>query len=666
MTGEDGREGWGFEDAEGFKPLSPKLRPEVRELAVAMRRLLKGSGKSQRQFAAYYRTSVSSVSRYLSGERIPEKHFLDGLMKSACKAHGTEVPADLQGRIYRLHRDALLADNPARYREQMASDRLEEAVLREEELEIESRELHRAVEGHVRQLQAMEFQLRQIEAAQAHEAHTPRAEIERRRTRKEELEEECVRLREEVARLERSLRDAERDRDAARLRCQDLEAELAAANESAERADLERRARAERLRLAKAVDVAEHRLADLERVHEEAERVRGEAGQEAARRLEEARVQADELLKEARIRATRVRTTVLRRPAALRQLRDAAVRTAESSLPELAEQLDRARPQELRADAFTQTIGLQGHDDVAQAARALEAAHRAGVELAVGQALLRQRSTAVLSAFARRWQYLLHRQLTRIGEMETAEDDPQRLAALFELDHLATRMRRHCENLLTFAGSDTGPHDAQDLRLVDVLRAAAGEVEDYQRIRLISVPALAVVRTAVYDLVHVLAELLDNAMMFSPPQTPVTVTGHALPDGRVLLEIEDQGIGMTPDGFADANARLAAPPTLDDVDGLRLGLAVAVRRAARQAIRMQLRPSDRDGVTALVMLPAGICDPSGGTAVWREDFALTATGLFGTAPRGEGLPVEPPRTPSPAQHLFTICDSGGLFVERPV
>lgn len=135
MTGEDDREEAVFEDADGFKPLPEKLRPEVRELALALRRLLKGSGKSQRQFASYYRTSVSSVSRYLSGERIPEKHFLDGLMKSACKAHGTEVPADLQGRIYQLHRDALLADNPARYREQMASDRLEEAVLREEELE---------------------------------------------------------------------------------------------------------------------------------------------------------------------------------------------------------------------------------------------------------------------------------------------------------------------------------------------------------------------------------------------------------------------------------------------------------------------------------------------------------------------------------------------------
>ncbi|KUO02885.1 transcriptional regulator [Streptomyces caeruleatus] len=98
MRREDGREHEVFEDADGFKPLSEKLRPEVRELATALPHLLKGSGKSQRQFAVYYRTSVSSVSRYFSGERIPEKHFLDGLMKSACKAHGTEVPADLQGR----------------------------------------------------------------------------------------------------------------------------------------------------------------------------------------------------------------------------------------------------------------------------------------------------------------------------------------------------------------------------------------------------------------------------------------------------------------------------------------------------------------------------------------------------------------------------------------
>ncbi|WP_416960291.1 ATP-binding protein [Streptomyces sp. Agncl-13] len=667
MNGEDGSEETAHDDADGFKPLPPTLRPEVRELALALRRLLKGSGKSQRQFASYYRTSVSSVSRYLSGERIPEKHFIDGLMKSACKAHGTEVSADLQGRIYQLHRDALLADNPARYREQMASDRLEEAVLREEELELESRELYRAVEGHQRQLRALESQLREVRAAQEHQQHAPKAEIERRRTRKEELEEECARLREEVARLEHSLRQAQRDRDAAWLRCQELEAELAAANEDAERADLERQAREERLRLAKAVDVAEHRLADLERVHEEAEQVRTKAGVEAAKKLEEARAEADELLKDAELRATRVRPTLLKRSAALRQLKEAALLMTDRQLPELTRQLALPLTHDVPVDHYLQAIGLQGHDDVAQAARALEAAQRAYVELAVGHALLRQKSAAAMATFARRCQALLQRQLNRISELESAEDDPQRLDTLFELEHLTRMTRRTCDSLLSLADPRTSGQGGPPARLVDVLTAAASEVEDHQRIELISVPAApAVLGPAVNDLVHLLAELLENALAFSPPQTTVRVTGHALPDGRVLIEIEDQGLGMTEQTFFEVNQHLASPPSRDDLSGSRLGLALACRLGARHAIRMQLRPSARGGVTALVMLPVDVCDKPASTPARYQDLVMTAEGLFGTKPLTEYRLTEFVYTPAPDKHLFTICDSGGLFIEHAV
>ncbi|MFJ3421902.1 ATP-binding protein [Streptomyces sp. NPDC086082] len=665
VNGEDGSEETAHDDVDGFKPLPPTLRLEVRELALALRRLLKGSGKSQRQFASYYRTSVSSVSRYLSGERIPEKHFIDGLMKSACKAHGTEVSADLQGRIYQLHRDALLADNPARYREQMASDRLEEAVLREEELELESRELYRAVEGHRRQLRALESQLREVRAAQEHQQHAPKAEIERRQTRKEELEEECARLREEVARLEHSLRQAQRDRDAASLRCQELEAELAAANQDAERADLERQAREERLRLAKAADVAEHRLADLERVHAEAERVRGEAGVEAAKKLEEARVKADELLKDAELRATRVRPTLLKRSAALRQLKEAAQLMTERQLPELTQQLALPLTTDIPVDHYLQAIGLQGDDDVAQAARALEVAQRACVELAVGHALLRQRSVSMMATFARRCQALLHRQLNRISELESAEDDPQRLDALFELDHLARLARRTCDNLLTLADPQTNDPGKPPERLVDVLAAAASEVEDHQRIMLISVPAASLHGVVVNDLVHLLAELLENALTFSPPHTTVKVTGHALPDGRMLIEIEDQGLGMTEQTFFEVNQRLASPPSLDDHGGNRFGLDLACRLGARHAIRMQLRPSGCGGVTALVMLPVGVCGEPASTPAHYQHLALTAEGLFGTKPLVEEL-TELPYVPAPVKHLFTICDSGGLFIEHEV
>jgi transcriptional regulator with XRE-family HTH domain len=660
------REDTVFDDADGFKPLPDELRPEVRELALALRRLLKGSGKSQRQFAAYYRISVSSVSRYLSGERIPDKHVLDGLMKSACKAHGTEIPADLQGRIYQLHRDALIVDNPARYREQMASDRLEEAVLREEELELESRELHRAVQGHMQQLRALESKLREVAAAHKQEDDTRRADIERHRTRKEELEEECARLRAEVARLERLLKQAQRDRDTARQRCQELEAELAAASETAEREDLARRAREERLRLAKAVDVTEHRLADLDRAHQQAEQVRTEAGWEAARQLEAARTEADELLRDARLRATTVRPTMLKRSAALRQLKEAAQLMSNRRLPDLERQLTRNGPHELRADSFLQPVGLHGHDDVGQAARALEAAHRACVELAVDQALLRQETTAVLRNLTIRSLALVHRQLSQVSAMERTETDPERLLELYALDHQATVIRRTCESLLAFTDTDPGRRQPHSVPLSDVLKAAASEVADYPRIELVSLPASTIAGPVVNDLVHLLAELLENALTFSPPHAPVKVTAHALPDTRLLIEIQDAGLGMTPEAFAEANELLASPPSTRGLDPSRLGLAIACRLGARQAIRMQLRASDHGGVTALVMLPAGTCAPSDSPAVTRPGLAVTAAGLFGTEPPSQEKLFEPPSHPAPALHLFAICDSGGLFIERQV
>ncbi|MFH8771816.1 ATP-binding protein [Streptomyces sp. NPDC017958] len=583
-----------FGDAEGFKPLSGDLRPEVRELAEALRRLLKGSGKSQRQFAVYHHIGVSTVSRYLSGERIPEKHFLDGLMKSACKAHGKEVSEGLQGLMYRLHRDALLAEDPARYREQMASDRLEDAVLREEEAQLEIRELRKDAKGQKQQLWALESQLRQLEAAEQQERGSLRADLERHRMRKEELAEACVRLRDKVARLERALVEAERERDTARTRCRELEAELAVAQEAAERAELERQAREERLRLAKAAEVAEHRLADLERVHLEAEQVRLAAAREAATQLEVAKTQADELLQEATLRATKVRPSVLRRSAALRQLKEAA-------------------------------------------------------QLAVDEALLRSNINAMFINLSHRSQGLVEVQLSLLAELESREADPDRLESLFKLDHLATRMRRNCENLLVLAGEEPGRRWTRPVPVVDVLRAAASEVEQYERIELTAVPTVEIAGRVVTDLVHLLAELLENATSFSSPQTRVKVTGYALPDGRVLIEIHDSGLGITAEDLAEINERLASPPSMDVSVAHRMGLFVAGRLSHRHGVRIQLRPSGTGGTTALVMLPVDAIDSEPVPQEWDNSHL----------DHGDGqLPMAP-------AHLFTICDSGRLSVERP-
>ncbi|SOD85739.1 Histidine kinase-, DNA gyrase B-, and HSP90-like ATPase [Streptomyces sp. Ag109_G2-15] len=446
----------------------------------------------------------------------------------------------------RLHRDALLAEDPARYREQMAGDRLEDAVLREEEAQLEIRELRRAAEGQRQQLWALESQLRRLEAAEQQERGSLRADLERHRMRKEELEEACARPRDEVARLEKALAEAERERDAARTRCRELEAELAVAQEAAERAEPERRAREERLRLAKAAEVAEHRPADPE--------------------------------------------------AALRQLTEAA-------------------------------------------------------RLAVDEALLRSNINAMFINLSHRSHGLIEGQLSLLAELESREADPDRLESLFKLDHLATRMRRNCENLLVLAGEEPGRSWTQPVALVDVLRAAASEVEQYERIELTGVPTVEIAGRVVTDLVHLLAELLENATSFSSPRTRVKVTGQALPDGRVMIEIHDSGLGLTAEDFAEINERLASPPSVDVSVAHRMGLFVVGRLSRRHGIRIQLGPSVTGGTAALVMLPVDANE--NGSEFVADQFDP------GYLDHGGG------QMPTATAHLFTICDSGHLSIERP-
>ncbi len=234
--------------------------------------------------------------------------------------------------------------------------------------------------------------------------------------------------------------------------------------------------------------------------------------------------------------------------------------------------------------------------------------HREAVRLAAEQALLRGNVNAMFTNLSRRSQRLIQRQLSLISELESREADPDLRDALFKLDHLATRMRRNGENLLVLAGEEPGRRWTRPVPLVDVLRAAASEVEQYERIELASVPTTEVAGRVVNDLVHLLAELLENATSFSSPQTKVKVTGHALPDGRMLIEIHDTGIGLTPEDLAAINERLASPPTVDVSVSRRMGLFLAGYLAQRHGIRIQLRPSDSGGTTALVMLPGDVVE----------------------------------------------------------
>jgi signal transduction histidine kinase len=289
----------------------------------------------------------------------------------------------------------------------------------------------------------------------------------------------------------------------------------------------------------------------------------------------------------------------------MRTLRNSAQEIAQKRLPEMVQRLSKTDPD--RVDTRVEPIPLSGRDEIGEVARAFDEVHREAVRLASEQALLRGNVNAIFTNLSRRSQGLIERQLALITDLENNEADPEQLENLFKLDHLATRMRRNGENLLVLSGEEAGRAWSEPIPLVDVLRAAASEVEQYERIELSGIPEVDVVGPAVTDLVHLLAELLENATTFSSPQTRVRVTATRLPDQRVLVEIHDKGIGLGAEDFAEINAKLASPPVVDASVSRQMGLYVVGRLAMRHGVRVQLRPSGESaGTTSLVMLPEGL------------------------------------------------------------
>ncbi|GAA3744858.1 hypothetical protein GCM10023082_46930 [Streptomyces tremellae] len=319
---------------------------------------------------------------------------------------------------------------------------------------------------------------------------------------------------------------------------------------------------------------------------------------------------------------------------AMRTLRTAAFGVAEQRLPMMVDQLSRTEPTAHPDLLATRVppIPIDSRDEIGEVARAFDQVHREAVRLAAEQAMLRGNVNAIFTNLSRRNQSLIEGQLTLITELENHESEPEQLENLFKLDHLATRMRRNGENLLVLAGEEPGHRWNQPVPLVDVLRAAASEVESYERIELAGVPETEIHGQAVTDLVHLLAELLENATTFSSPQTRVRVTATRLPDTRLMIEIHDRGIGLTAEDFADINHKLANPPTVDVAVSQRMGLFVVGRLAARHGIRVQLRPSgEQAGTTSLVMLPDAITHGGGGEAP-AADEGFTVSGIIPEQP----------------------------------
>ncbi len=266
-------------------------------------------------------------------------------------------------------------------------------------------------------------------------------------------------------------------------------------------------------------------------------------------------------------------------------------------------------------------------NEMGEVGRALDSLQRAAVEAAVRQAELRAGVSEVFVNLARRSQVLLHRQLTLLDTMERRAEDTDELADLFRLDHLTTRMRRHAEGLVILSGAAPARQWRKPVRLMDVVRAAAAEVEDYERVEVRRLPRLSVKGPAVADLTHLLAELLENATVFSPPHTAVQVIGERLSTG-FLLQIHDRGLGMSAEARLDANERLAETPDFELSDTDRLGLFVVSRLARRQDVKVSLQPSPYGGTTAVVLLPESLLteeEPETGGSGPRLDRARVAT-----------------------------------------
>ncbi|MEC4020408.1 sensor histidine kinase [Streptomyces sp. H27-D2] len=291
-------------------------------------------------------------------------------------------------------------------------------------------------------------------------------------------------------------------------------------------------------------------------------------------------------------------------------LRDGALDIARRKLPGATRRLRAGESLDVNAEA---PPGDPADDEIAQVRDALGTVHRAALRAAVERAELADGVSGDFVNLARRSQVLVHRQLALLDSMERRADDPGELGDLFRLDHLTTRMRRHAESLIILSGAAPGRAWRMPVTLMNLVRSAVSEVEDYARVEVGRLPKAALDGSAVADLVHLLAELIENAAQFSPPHTKVRISGEEVGSG-LALEIEDRGLGMGAEALFEANRRIRRADPVDLFDSDRLGLFAVSRLAARQGARVVLRTSPYGGTTAVVLLPSSlvnVAEPTG-------------------------------------------------------
>ena len=313
-----------------------------------------------------------------------------------------------------------------------------------------------------------------------------------------------------------------------------------------------------------------------------------------------------------------------------------ALQLAEVQLPDVVSRLRRGENVDVNAEAPALRVG---GDEIGRVGQAFDLVRQTAIRAAVEEARLRQGLNDVFRSLARRSQSLLHRQLALLDQMERRASDPEALDDLFRLDHLTTRMRRHAEGLVILAGAPPGRGWSSPVRMVDVMRGAIAEVEDYARVSVATRSQAALAGSAVADVIHLLAELIENSTTLSPPYTSVRVSGDTVANG-FAIEVEDRGLGMSPSRLAELNDRLANPPEFNPSDSEQLGLFVVSQLAKRHGIRVTLKASPYGGTAAIVLIPRQlvVTEEAFRTGLPGEPASVTVTQL--TANGNHGAPAE--------------------------
>jgi signal transduction histidine kinase len=337
---------------------------------------------------------------------------------------------------------------------------------------------------------------------------------------------------------------------------------------------------------------------------------------------------------------------------------------AEDQLPDVIARLRRGEKVDVAAEAPPLRTG---GDEIGRVGQAFEMVRQTAIRSAVEESKLRQGLNDVFRSLARRSQSLLHRQLTLLDQMERRATDPEALDDLFRLDHLTTRMRRHAEGLVILAGAPPGRAWSSPVRMVDVMRGAIAEVEDYARVSVATRSQAALAGSAVADVIHLLAELIENATTLSPPYTSVRVSGDTVANG-FAIEVEDRGLGMSPQRLAELNERLASPPEFNPSDSEQLGLFVVSQLAKRHGIRVTLKPSPYGGTAAIVLIPQHLVVTKEAFRAGLPGAGLPGAGLPGAELPGAALPGGPAAIgmAAPANGHHAAAELAGVRISGPL